>query len=130
MGAPRDPLSVFDDAIVQTVAHNQDLDPGTVRRIVRRHQEGVRTLPGVDNLVYEWRRTLPDDPLVARLEPAFVLVLGGQIWSEFADHLDLTAQEGRALRTVHDRQASALVEETHGDAGDLEEGSPMVLTRP
>jgi hypothetical protein len=120
-----DPLAAFEPGVIRAVATDRGFDPETLSRLVRRHQEGVRTLPGVLDLVYEWRRTLPGDPLLARTDAAFVLATPPTVWDEFGSYLDLTARELAALRAVHERQAAL----TLGDGDGLENASPVVLTR-
>ncbi|MFB6171818.1 MAG: hypothetical protein ABEJ23_04740 [Haloarculaceae archaeon] len=125
MADPRDPLAAFDDAVVEAAADDLARSPAALRELVRRHQELVRETPGVADLLYEWRRYYPDDPLVARTDRAAVVLLHDRVWSEFTDRLALDERDRRALLAVHERQARAEV----GDDA-LTDGAPMVLTRP
>lgn len=124
MSEDRDPLSGFDDAVVAAVARERDIDPTALRGLVRRHQETVRSLPGVDGLVYEWRNAFATDPLLERRPEAYYLALPGRVWPEFASALDVDGEELAALRDVHERR----VREELGDA--LDDREPMVLVRP
>lgn len=119
----RAPLDAFDDDVVAAVAADRDLSAASLAALVERHQRLVRELPGVEDVVYEWRKTLPHDPLVERREAAYYLVVDPVVWTEYGDALDLDAAELAALRAVHDRQLRNTVD---SPAGDRE---PIVLTR-
>jgi len=122
----RPPLAGFDDETIERVATDHGLDPAALRTLVARHQEGVRDLPGVEDIVYEWRSQFHEDPLVHRTDAVYVLALRSSVWDEFADSLDLDGAADEALRAVHARQARS-----HVDGTDrLDAGAPMVLTRP
>ncbi|MDS0298521.1 hypothetical protein NDI76_07190 [Halogeometricum sp. S1BR25-6] len=128
---PRDPLEAFDDAVLGRVARDSGVDAARLRRVVAAHQRGVRALPGVDDIVYEWRRTLPSDPLAKRGEEAYFLAVEPTVWSEFIAALDATDEEGDALRAVHREQFAVslgadAVPDTDGDGSAV----PLVLTRP
>jgi hypothetical protein len=120
---PRDPLAAFDDGVAGAVAAEFGLPPATLRALVRRHQETVRRLPGVEDVVYEWRRSLPVSPLVERRSGAYLLAVPGHVWPEFREEMALSDVEYDALRAVHARQ---FVRSGHEATGDRE---PMVLTR-
>lgn len=131
MADARDPLAAFDEAVLEAVADEEGVAGDALADLVRRHQRGMRELPGVLDLVYEWRRTLPYDPLVERTEAAFHVVLTEAVWAEFLDAHDLSARERRALLAVHDRQVRHALDEGEREADDpLYGGAPMVLTRP
>lgn len=122
----RPPLAAFDDESFETVATDNDIAADRLRALARRHQEGIRELPGVDDIVYEWRNHFHMDPLLARTAAAYVLALPDHIWEEFADRLELSAAELDALQAVHDRQSRGLIEAT----GRLDGDAGLVLTRP
>jgi hypothetical protein len=125
----RDPLAPFDDAVFEEVAERASGDPTALRALARRHQKTVRNLPGVDNLVYEWRKFLPYDPVVARTEAAFYCVVLPEVWGDFADALDLADADFERLLAVHDRQARRAAE-TRGEPTEVFDGAtPIVLTR-
>jgi hypothetical protein len=119
----RDPLAAFDGTVVETVARQHDIDEQRLRALVRRHQQSVRDLPGVDDIVYEWRRMFPTDPLVERRRDRYVLAPPAHVWAEFGDSLGLDDDEQAAVVAVHTRQANNAVD---GDAGE----DCVVLTRP
>lgn len=120
-------LTPFDADLLAAVATETGLEEDAIRDLVVRHQETVRAAPGVDDLVYEWRRFYPYDPLVRRTADAYYLAPDPNVWAEFASALDLSAREREALVAVHDRQAHACLENSEEDPYD---GTcPMVLTR-
>lgn len=124
MPEPRDPLDAFDDTIIETVARERDVEMETLRDLVRRQQELVRSLPGVDDIVYEWRKAFATDPLVERRPDAYYLSVPGHVWPEFASSLSASTEELNAVRAVHDRQFRAVLGDVGGDTDAL------VLTRP
>ncbi|MFB6305070.1 MAG: hypothetical protein ABEH47_07880 [Haloferacaceae archaeon] len=117
----RDPLAAFDAAAFDAVA----FDAQRLRRLARRHQETVRENPGVDDIVYEWRRAYPHQPLVERTDAAYYLLVEPAAWREFGDALGLDGAARDALRALHARQFAAVLGEP-----DDERREPMVLTRP
>jgi hypothetical protein len=119
----RDPLEPFDEAVIEAVAADHDLDSATLRALVERHQQQMRDLPGVENLVYEWRKTLPRDPLVERREDVYLLVVHPDVWPQFADALEFDDDVLAAVRAVHARQLSA---ETTAQRDDRD---AMIVTR-
>jgi hypothetical protein len=126
MAETRPPLAAFEDAVFESVASDTGQNADDLRKQVRRHQEHVRDLPGVDDIVYEWRNHFHLDPLVHRTDEVYVLALPEHVWDEFADPLDVTPDNLRTLKTVHDRQARTLVTDTDR----LEDDAALVLTRP
>ncbi|MFC4360023.1 hypothetical protein ACFO0N_18905 [Halobium salinum] len=124
MSDDRDPLAVFDDALVAAVAQERSLDPTALRTLVRRHQEAVRSLPGVDGLVYEWRKAFANDPLLERRPEAYFLALPGHVWIEFASTIEADGDELAAVRDVHER----FLRRELGDV--LDDREAMVLVRP
>jgi hypothetical protein len=117
------PLAPFEDDILAAVADESGVDETALRESLRRHQRTARENPGVDDLVYEWRKYLPYDPLVDRTETAYYCALRVGVWDEYADYLgvDLTA-----VMAVHDRQARRVA----GERQDRYDGAEaMVLTR-
>ena len=120
----RDPLAPFDDAVFAAVAEEFDTSTAALRDLVRRQQEAVRRLPGVDDIVYEWRRGFPNDPVVERRQEAYYLSVADTVWPEFAAALSLDEREATLLRTVHQRQLEATV----GGSPTGDRGA-MVLTR-
>lgn len=124
MTEPRDPLTVFDDVVIETVARERDFDVTALRDLVRRQQETVRGLPGVDDIVYEWRNAFASDPLVERRADCYFLAVPGHVWPEFAAALSVSTDELNALRAVHDRQFRAVLGDESGDR------DAIILVRP
>jgi hypothetical protein len=120
----RGPLVAFDDTVIETVARERDLEVTALRDLVRRQQEVVRSLPGVDDIVYEWRKAFATDPLVERRPEGYYLSVPNHVWPEFATSLSVSTAELNALRAVHDRQFRAVLGDDGGD------NDAIVLTRP
>lgn len=124
MDMTRDPLAPFDDRVFAAVAEEHGVSPSEVRDLTRRHQALVRRLPGVDDIVYEWRRGFPNDPVVERRPDAYFLSVADTVWPEYARALALDDREETLLRAVHRRQLA----ESVGGAPTGDRGA-MVLTR-
>jgi hypothetical protein len=122
----RDPLAPFEERVFVAVARDHDVSTTTLRELVRRHQKLVRRLPGVDDIVYEWRRSAPDDPVVGRRPDVYYLSVAEHVWPEYVEALELDGGEAAALRAVHRRQLEASVDERFTGERDRQ---AMVLTR-
>jgi hypothetical protein len=120
----RDPLAPFDDEVFASVASEYGVPESTVRDLVRRHQELVRRLPGVDDVVYEWRKAFPNDPVVERRPDVYYLSVAATVWPEYVTALSLDERDAAVLRAVHRRQLE-------GSVGGHPTGGrgAMVLTR-
>lgn len=126
MADSRPPLAGFDRETFDTISEETALSPDRLRTLTRRHQQSIRDLPGIDNIVYEWRNHFHLDPLLARTDTVYTLALPDHVWDEFADRLDVSETELDGLRAVHDHQARRLVDPTHR----LDDEAAFVLTRP
>lgn len=124
----RDPLAAFDADLVSAVAEETGGDPDALRSMLRRHQESVRALPGVTDLVYEWRRVF-DDAVVVRTEGVFCCAVRPVVWSEFADALGLGDDERERIAAVHDRQARRTARTEGADVSAFDDRAAVVLTR-
>lgn len=124
-----DPLAAFDDDIVGAVSTETGLSASRLREALRRQQEHARSLPGVDDLVYEWRRFLPYDPLVRRDETAYYLVFTPSVWAEFGEQLSFDDGTLAAARAVHERQLRRVLTRHGEDTSVVDGGAAMVLTR-
>ncbi|PSQ30077.1 hypothetical protein BRD06_02165 [Halobacteriales archaeon QS_9_67_15] len=62
----RDELAAFEERVIDAVAADHAVEPGRLTELVRAHQANVRELPGVEDIVYEWRNYFHQDPLVGR----------------------------------------------------------------
>lgn len=127
MTTQREPLAAFDSELLAESVESFALTDSKLEQLLRRHQEGVRELPGVDNIVYEWRTQFHDEPLLHRDEDVYVLALQDHVWGEFADYLGLADIEIDAIQSAHERQAQRFdgIDETVFNRRDA-----MVLTRP
>lgn len=125
MTEARDPLAAFDDAVIAAVAEESGIDEKRLRELLRRHQGTARDLPGVDDLVYEWRRHFGGGVLLERTDTAYYLSLGRSVWGEFAEALEFSPAELAAVMAVHDRQTRRRL----GDDAADPDGEWMVLTR-
>jgi len=128
--ADRDELDAFDADLVAAVAEEHDVDRDRLTTLARTHQSNVRDLPGVDDIVYEWRNQFHLDPLLARTTATYYLALPAHVWDEFAESLGATDAERAALVALHDRQTRQDAEEVGADVGRLDGDEAVVLTRP
>jgi hypothetical protein len=98
------PASAESSASAESAVSSESISGSRLRRLVADHQQSVRDLPGVENIVYEWRRSFPVNPVVLRTDSAYVLVVEPWVWDEFAAALSLSDAETDAVRAVHDHQ--------------------------
>jgi hypothetical protein len=126
MPTQRDPLAAFDDDVFEATVTAGDIEEVRLQELARSQQDGVRDLPGVDDLVYELRNQFHQDPLLHRTDAVYVLAVQSHVWEEFGDSLETTEESLDALRDLHDRQARQLVDTT----GRLDADDALVLTRP
>ncbi|PSP52829.1 hypothetical protein BRC74_05620 [Halobacteriales archaeon QH_7_68_42] len=126
----RDALGVFDAGLVTEVAGDHDIDSDRLSTLARTHQSNVRDLPGVDDIVYEWRTQFHQDPLLARTSAAYYLALPDHVWDEFAEDIGASEAERAALVDLHGRQTRIDADEVGADTARLETSEPVVLTRP
>lgn len=124
-----DPLAPFDDDLVVDAASEAGPGADGVASALRAHQESVREYPGVDDLVYEWRRGMASDPLVTRGDVAYYLVVLDHVWTEFGERLGFADDLLAAVRRVHDRQARRDAPGQDVDPAVYDEAAPVVLTR-
>ena len=128
----REELAAFDDDLLRSAIAGVGAD--RLAALAREHQAGIRELPGVDDIVYEWRRGLPWDPVLFRSPEVYVLALPDRVWAEFLGELGTGNPEADALRELHDRQARRTLEGVDRPDADaaaaLDTHAAMVLTRP
>ena len=116
--------AAFENVDVEAVASEHSVGPERLASLVAAHQEGMAKLPGVENLVYEWRKQF-DATVIARTQREYLVDAPEWAWEEFADGLDADADEMAALAAVHERAVAA-----HADTpADVEDATPMVLVR-
>lgn len=95
----------FDDAIT-TVATETGVDAERLREALEQQQTLAADAPGVaslEDLVYEWRRLLPEEPLVRREDGAYYLAVEEHVWEDFVSRFDFDDEIDAALRDVHAR---------------------------
>lgn len=125
----------FDDEAVADAAADADVPAADLHDLIETHQARMRELPGIDELVYEWRKTLREDPLLYSGERAYYVALPRRIWRQFADAYDLNDAEFEALLSVHDRAVRATVDGLDdgalagADRAKLDEDVGMVLLK-
>ena len=120
-----DPLAPFDDERIERTAESFGIDAPRLRACLTEHHDHAAAVPGIDELVMEWRRFLPYDPLVARTDDAYLLAVEPSIWTEFGQQLSLSESELQAVKSVHDARARrAVTDEKRFDGYD-----GMVLAR-
>ena len=120
----RDELAAFDEGVLDAVAADHAVESARLTELVRTHQANVRDLPGVEDIVYEWRSQFHQDPLLSRTEREYVLALRDHVWNEFAQSLSLSEAEMAALRALHERVAATVLD------GEADIDGVMVLVRP
>lgn len=123
-----DPLAPFDPALLGRVAADHGLEPAALAALVERHHDYAARVPGIDELVFEWRRAFPYEPLVARTADAYHLAVEPSVWVEFAAQLELEDGELAALRALHGEQGRSRAAE-RGDSDVFGERVPLLLAR-
>lgn len=129
MTGSRDPLAAFDEELLAAVAAERDVTLAELREFVRRHQQRARELPGVEELVYDWRSRWPYDPVVVRTDAAYYLADRASVWPEFGDQMALDEAERAHVEAVHDRQVRQVAAE-HDLVDAFADAAPMLLVRP
>jgi hypothetical protein len=125
----RDELDAFDADVFAEVADDHASDADRLRDLARTHQSNVRELPGVEDIVYEWRSQFHWDPLLARTTEAYYLAVPDHVWAEFAEDLGVSDAERAALVALHDRQVRRDAPTVGVDTGRLDAAEPLLLTR-
>lgn len=98
-----DLLAPFDLAVIRTTAQHNDVEEGVLRDALAAHQRTMRENPGVEDLVYEWRKQY-DDPVLVRTPDVFVLALPPTVWEQYGDYLDFEDDVLPAVAAVHAEQ--------------------------
>jgi len=99
-----DLLAPFDHAVIRTAADENDIEFDVLREALSDHQRTMRENPGVEDLVYEWRKQY-DDPILQRTESTFVVAVPPTVWEEYGDYLDLGDTLLAAVTAVHQEQS-------------------------
>ena len=122
--------SFFDDDSVASAAAATDRSPAELRDLIDRHQAGMRDNPGIDGLVYEWRKTLREDPLLFADADAYYVALPRRVWRQFATAHDMADDEFEALLAVHDDAVrAAAADRDDADLGKLDGDCAMALLK-
>jgi hypothetical protein len=116
--------AVFDPDVVAEVANVEGVPRERLASLLADHQSGVRELPGVENLVYEWRRQF-DATVLETTEAAYYVAAPPWVWDEFAESLDASAVEATAIASAHAEQ----VREYTGEDNDADDHALVVLAR-
>jgi hypothetical protein len=95
-----DPL---EDDVIRAVAEANDVELDPLETAVADHQRTMRENPGVEDLVYEWRKQY-DDPVLLREPDVFVVAVPPTVWDEYGSYLDLEEEVLQALVAVHQEQ--------------------------
>lgn len=103
---PPSPPPVLADH-VPAVAAEAGVDGASLRALAGRLQASVADYPGVSDLVFEYRRAFSHDPLVARADGVYFLLVPPRVWPEFGAALDASDTELAALEAVHGRAFDA-----------------------
>jgi hypothetical protein len=119
-----DLLRTFDDDVLDLVADRHEPSADRLRELLLAHQEQVRSNPGVEDIVYEWRTQFHEAPVLHQTSDAYYLRLRRHVWHEFADALDIPEVDLEAVLDAHEEQ---LRREVGAERKDDERF--MVLTR-
>jgi len=112
-----DETTLFERSRIEATAADHGVDPDSLATALTDHQASVEDLPGVENIVYEWRKQY-EDPLLERTETAYYLVLPRQVWDEFADALGFADDVLAAVIDVHRRTVVADADTSTRPSGD------------
>ena len=115
----------FDDDVIRNVAEANDVALEPLEAAVADHQGTMRENPGVEDLVYEWRKQY-DDPVLLREPGLFIVAVPPTVWDEYGSFLDLEDDLLCALVAVHREQTLR----TDGvDLNRLPDGYATVVVR-
>ena len=96
-------LSPFDEKLIAQVARANDIEVERLETAVADHQRTMRETPGVEDLVYEWRKQY-EGPVLLREPTVFIVGVPPTVWDEYGHYLDLAEDMLRALAAVHQEQ--------------------------
>ncbi|WP_058995846.1 hypothetical protein [Haloarcula sp. CBA1127] len=120
-------LAPFDDDVVRGVAGTNSVDEEQLRDALADHQRTMRENPGVENLVYEWRKRF-DDAVLHRTPATFFMAVRETVWEEYGTHLGLDDYLLAAVVAVHQEQ---VLRETAVDSSAIDEDAvALVVSRP
>jgi len=120
-------LAPFDDEVVRGVAGTNSVDEERLRDALADHQRTMRENPGVEDLVYEWRKRF-DDAVLHRTPETFFMAVRETVWEEYGAHLGLDDYLLAAVVAVHQEQ---VLRETAVDSSTIDENAvALVVSRP
>jgi hypothetical protein len=122
-----DLLSPFDDDVIRGVAGTNNVDEEKLRAALADHQRTMRENPGVEDLVYEWRKRF-DESVLHRTPETFFMAVRETIWQEYGSHLGLDDYLLAAVVAVHQEQ---VLREAAVDSEAIDEDAvAIVVARP
>lgn len=124
-----EPLAPFDADILASVAGSHDVTEHQLREALKTLHAHVESFSGVEELVHDWRKGLPYDPLVTRTAETYYLVFLPTVWEEFAEQLDWKETTLEAVRAVHERQARRAARRRGNTVDPYEGAAPLVISR-
>ncbi|GCF12235.1 hypothetical protein Harman_01700 [Haloarcula mannanilytica] len=125
--AETDLLSPFDDEVIRGVAGTNNVDEEKLRSALADHQRTMRENPGVENLVYEWRKRF-DEAVLHRTSETFFMAVRETVWQEYGTHLGLDDYLLAAVVAVHQEQ---VLREAAVDSDAIDEDAvAIVVSRP
>lgn len=104
-----DETALFDPDDVDAAAAAHDVASEQLTSLAERHQSSIQSLPGVENLAYEWRKQY-ESPLIERTQSAYYLDVPEWVWQEFGEALDTSEALLNALEDLHRRTVVAQTE--------------------
>jgi hypothetical protein len=117
----------FDDEVIRAVAAENDVDRDVLADALVDHQRTMQENPGVEDLVYEWRKQY-SDPVLERTPDRYVVGVRAAVWEEYGEYLGLEDDVLAALVAVHQEQVlRTLSEDALAGATDL---VPLIALRP
>ncbi|MDQ2072177.1 hypothetical protein ACODNH_18085 [Haloarcula sp. NS06] len=120
-------LAPFDDEVVRGVAGTNSVDEEQLRSALADHQRTMRETPGVEDLVYEWRKRF-DDAVLHRTPETFFMAVRENVWEEYGTHLGLDDYLLAAVVAVHQEQ---VLRETAVESSAIDESVvALVVSRP
>ena len=120
-------LAPFDDEVIRAVAGTNSVDEEQLRSALADHQRTMRENPGVEDLVYEWRKRF-DDAVLHRTPETFFMAVRESVWAEFGAHLGIDDYLLAAVVAVHQEQ---VLRETAVDSSDIDaDAVALVASRP
>ncbi|MHC3380883.1 hypothetical protein [Haloarcula sp. H-GB5] len=120
-------LAPFDDEVVRGVAGTNSVDEEQLRSALADHQRTMRENPGVEDLVYEWRKRF-DDAVLHRTPETFFMAVREDVWEEYGAHLGLDDYLLAAVVAVHQEQ---VLRETAVDSSAIDQNAvALIASRP